>query len=387
MKSLFWSSLLKGLDSQRISTTANKNLYLNPLINDIYLRESAFACNALKVDFLTTGNIESSKKLDSTVSAIFNYLNSPGSLGFCEPVIGTRSYKMKKGSIPVSIIFVHALDQAIGFEQTNLNLDVVNLKNLVNSCQIRSGAYSHDKISQESKTPPVVLNTTAMVGYFYSRFDDVTSSVHLNEIIYYLKSHQRDDGLWPYCGSRKFDKFVWNTKGILNTKLIKVYEFIRNDKSIFFGDYLHHVVTLYYLVCALENKPELLSSVRHSLQLGLNFISNNSLAEDNKTLLVYDWEPKLNKIRHCNFYDTSAYFYLLALLSKLSKIDPQLANLLPNPISYLSYIEQKFWNPVDNSVNPYTTTDQTVLDKIICRPAESIFDKIFLLSIYMENLL
>ena len=100
------------------------------------------------------------------------------------------------------------------------------------------------------------------------------------------------------------------------------------------------MVTMYYLVCSIEKRPDLYSMVKNSLTRGLNFILKYSSVHTNKTMLIYDWEPELTTTRHCNFSDTSAYFYLIAMLTKLAKIDPTITTILPKPISYLNYIEE-----------------------------------------------
>ena len=57
------------MQSHRVATV-QQNLYLNPIIKDIYLRESAFACNVLKVNYLRTKNLKYKEDCDLGTSNI-----------------------------------------------------------------------------------------------------------------------------------------------------------------------------------------------------------------------------------------------------------------------------------------------------------------------------
>ena len=167
---------------------------------------------------------------------------------------------------------------------------------------------------------------------------------------------------------------------------MKVYDYLRQDRSIFFGDYLHHVVTLYYMVCALENRPKYLVKVRPAILKALEFIEHNSIIRGDKAYLNYQWEPNLKSIRHCNFRDSSAYFYLAAALVKLERIDRGLTSKVPQVQSYINYVFGNLWNAADGNFYPYDSNDIDLLNKIMQRPAESIFDKAFLYSVAVGSM-
>ena len=152
MKTNHWELICKNVQSHRVATGCNKDLYLNPIIKDIYLRESAFACNVLKVNYLRTKNSKYKEDYELTVQAISNRLRIYGLEGIREPVIGTRFHKMKNGSLPASIILIHALDQAIGICNVNKQINVQVVSSLIRNCQVGTGSYTHDAISSSNST-------------------------------------------------------------------------------------------------------------------------------------------------------------------------------------------------------------------------------------------
>ena len=105
-----WNSIYEGVQSYRIKSGINNGLYSNPIINNVYLRESAFSCNVMKVQYLKTNDSRCNDELQQTLSAISNKFNISGLSCLSEPIIGTRFYKMKSGSLPAAIILIHALD-------------------------------------------------------------------------------------------------------------------------------------------------------------------------------------------------------------------------------------------------------------------------------------
>ena len=385
MNTNHWKLICQNVQSHRVATGCNKDLYLNPIIKDIYLRESAFACNVLKVNYLRTKNSKYKEDCELTVQAISNRLRIYGLEGIREPVIGTRFCRMKNGSLPASIILIHALDQAIGISNVNKQINVEVVSSLVSNCQVGKGSYTHDAISSSNKAP-IVLNTSAMVCYFHSRVQGQNNENSLADGVMFLVKNQRSDGLWPYCNINGLDKLIWRYQKYMGGKCTKVYDYLRQDRSIFFGDYLHHVVTLYYMVCALENRPKYLVELRPAILKALDFIENNSIIRGGKAYLNYQWEPNLKSIRHCNFRDSSAYFYLAAALVKLEKIDRGLTSKVPQVQSYINYVFGNLWNAADGNFYPYDSNDIDLLNKIMQRPAESIFDKAFLYSVAVGSM-
>ena len=386
MEATFWKLICQKIETHRVADGSNKDLYLNPIIEDIYLRESAFACNVIKANYLRTKDSKYYLDYKLTVNAIIRRIQDYGLASLKEPIIGTRFHKMKSGSLPASIILIHALDRAIGISNVNRRIDINIVSSLVHNCQVGKGSYSHDAISTSKKKPPIVLNTSAMVSYFHSRIQGSKGNKLLEDTFMFLVNNQRGDGLWTYCDINSFDKLIWRNQKYVGRKCTKAYNYIKQDKSIFFGDYLHHVVTLYYLTCALENKPIYTAQLRPSLGKALAFINNNSIVEKNKAHLNYEWEPILSNIRHCNFRDSSTYFYLTAALVKLAKLDKDLVKIVPRVETYINYIMEDLWNAREECFNPYDTGDMDLLNKIMKRPAESIFDKAFLYSVTAEGL-
>ena len=54
MEAAFWEIICQKIETHRVADGSYKDLYLNPIIEDIYLRESAFACNVIKANYLRT---------------------------------------------------------------------------------------------------------------------------------------------------------------------------------------------------------------------------------------------------------------------------------------------------------------------------------------------
>ena len=150
-----------------------------------------------------------------------------------------------------------------------------------------------------------------MVCYFHSRVQGQNNENSLADGVMFLVKNQRSDGLWPYCNINGLDKLIWRYQKYMGGKCTKIYDYLRQDRSIFFGDYLHHVVTLYYMVCALENRPKYLVELRPAILKALDFIENNSIIRYDKAYLNYQWEPNLKVLGTVIFEIALLIFILL----------------------------------------------------------------------------
>ena len=263
-----------------------------------------------------------------------------------------------------------------------------DLISYLDSCNAGRGKYSHDMKVHDKKLP-AIINTSAMAGYLWSLSLTPQSMNEISNINSFIINSQRADGLWTYCSVSNIDKIIWMTRSALPAITIKAYEKVKGDKSIFFGDFLHHVVTLYYWLSMIQRigNNVINEQLKKSLIKAFDFINMHIVAKDDYIRLDFSWEPRITQIRHCNFNDSSAYFYLIASIIKYKKLFPSAPNRLPSIPKLLNYIYHYIYIQADQSIKPYDQVSDSDLNKIIKRPAESIFDKAFLFSYLVEETL
>lgn len=382
-----WKKILNECERYRIKKGNQSDLYLNPIINDIYIRESAFAAKILATNFKLTKDKNFKKKAIKTISKVNKILISSQDNGLEEPFIYPKKVIFKKGSIPGTIITKHAIDEAQKILKIDHPKSTKNIYKFIKNCYLGNGYFAHNSLSTYQTKAPSIINTSAMaINYIYSSpKNDYFDKNEMNLIIKRILNSQRSDGLWPYCHQGKIDKLIFECRKFLPKKLIFVYSKIKGDSSIFFGDYLHHIVTLYYLSCFLPEVDELqYEAISKSIKRGLLFIKNNSYFFNNQLCLKFGWEPPIKAIRHCNFYDNSSYFYLLGACLKAKKYLTDLSSFFPDPTFIYNFIANNLIDEKEFKIKSHSPYNEDI-KFIMNRPAESIFDKAFFFSFLIDN--
>ena len=94
----------------------------------------------------------------------------------------------------------------------------------------------------------------------------------------------------------------------------------KRDASIFFGDAVHHCLTLYYLVKSIALR-EPTNSCMQAITRGWAWIHKHLIkTKEGGLRFDFNWEPTPTGFRYCNFRDTSTYFLILAMLPFLANV-------------------------------------------------------------------
>ena len=86
---------------------------------------------------------------------------------------------------------------------------------------------------------------------------------------------------------------------------------------------MHHLVTLYYVAKGVYISGEdMKSNEAKKIIKGWQFIKENCKEhKDGRISFDFSWEPKPTYYRHCNFIDTTTYFYIIDLLRYLELLN------------------------------------------------------------------
>ncbi|MAP24538.1 MAG: hypothetical protein CMM87_03290 [Rickettsiales bacterium] len=383
------SILIKFVNSispSLVSLSASRSLYLNPIVNTYYLRESAFAAHFFIICAEYLNDYSYSDIAVRLLEGISFSLDSEPSLSLREPKWTPRGLQFNNGSIPASILLWDSLKQCDTLLSSNYSSKIEPLlAPFIENCRISRGAFAHDSYDAGNGTPPIVLNTTAMIGcYLASQGLQSASERCISTIV----RGTRTDGFLPYIYPHCLQQMLFNLKiHSFNPKFIKkLFNLFFRDKSIYFGDFTHHVGTLFYVLRALESGLPLSKKLKRSINKSFSFVLNNLIFIDEKILFDFSWEPHLPFARYCNFSDVSSYFNFLASLSLLyrhSLISKDSFSSLSSGL--LLHIDSLFLQNENCSLLSHEC-DFSTLTKIFPRPAESPVDKAFMFSFYLKYL-
>ena len=388
-----WSKIVDKVHKSRYKDGPYTDHFHNEVINGVYYRETAFAIKILLTEWKRTNKfIYKESSIDSIKALVKVLSNEQLELGIDEPVYALREIKYRKGSIPSTILLLFALKESLELlGDSSFFIDTKIISKFLNKCKLGKGRYYHDVIDHNTaKYHHHVLNTSAMALAYYSYVIDVNHKIEFagerSDIVNRLIKSQRKDGFWPYIEPNKLQKLFFPYIKLIHNNSKNLF---LSDASIYFGDAVHHCITLRLLLesySTLEDDKYSMSRVDTSIVLAWQFIKSNLIdIKDNMYKFNFDFEPKLRSIRYCNFMDTSTYFYIIEIANSLKEKEFISKD---EHFTVTTYICNYIINNLMNSktiINPYDG-HKSKIQKIMPRPAESVFDKGYLLSNCILNI-
>jgi len=389
-----WEAIVKETAAAQETDGQNRGFVKNLVINGIYHRETAFAAKIFAAEYKRTGERKYLEKATMALDALRSLLHDkPVGDGLEEPVLTPRGLDYRKGSIPATILLLESATEAADLISYGFDFRAKEIIEYLKKCYIGNGRFYHDTITGSRKVRSHVVNTTAMAYYFLERYSrQVKDGEFYTSEIKNIKSaivrSMRSDGFVPYIEPHLFQKVVFSVSRFLPAAFIKVYNRLFLDMSIFFGDGLHHAITIYYYIKGLSLSGKVISNQEFkTIENGWLFIKRN-LQEYQLGYIRFDfsWEPKPKGYRHCNFIDTTTYFYVLELLRYLKEY-----KIIPAQeekrylLGLSSHIESRLLrkDALSPCVNPYEG-GEAIKSKIIPRPSETVFNKGALLASVIE---
>lgn len=382
-----WNAIVKEASKFQVLEGENKGKVLNPVIDDFYQRETAFAAKIFAAEFLRTNEEPFYDRAKASINTIEKELAITSFYeGSDEPVITPRGIKYRKGSIPATIILLEAALEASELLSISLEIKYDQLINYMRNCYIGNGEFYHDALSDKAfrKKAPYVVNTSAMIYYFLQvirlhKPGVDLSSFCLKEIRSRIFSSIRGDGFFPYIGPGAFQKMLYYCSYLIPKKIIFFYDKAIGDKSVFFGDALHHCVALYYLLKGLhisKSNP----SKREKLMIckAWTFVVDKfKYNPDDSISFDFTWEPKPRVYRHGGFIDTATYFYILQIMEYLTQLKLlEKSDAEKYETGLVKFIEKELLlsDREKLCISPQQGPE-SIIEKLIPRPAESVYKR------------
>lgn len=353
----------------------------NPVVNSVYVREAAFSSNILATNYLINKNKEDLLISNKNHSFVLSKLQD--GVKFNEPIWTPRGESIRKGSVPATVYLFDAMEKSS--QKLNRGSLIKDYKDeleiYINSCYLGNNHYAHDSIDKNlNEIVYPVLNTTLMAEWIKYEI-----SSEENKTLYKtLRKEQLKNGQWPYLASTiPFERYIDRFSSILpkSSFLKKLCLKVFKDRSFFFADFHHHVVTLQYF---LKSQEKLSKHDKKIVNDGWMFIENNIKKSDSGWSLDFTWEPQPNVPRYSNFKDSTTYFLIMDVLFLMHKknifdketilhITEMLSKHLLDKLVFKNKSSGKF------GLLPYEGKDSEI-GLIFPRPAESIFHKAHLMS-------
>jgi hypothetical protein len=301
----------------------------NPISGSVYVRDTAFAAQIFATEYRRT---QDRRWLDRAKAALcaLDQMDTYG--GLDEPIWNRYGWHFSKGSLATSGMLLDAVWEArnlVDMERPTRD-QWQRLCRYLESCRVGPGLFAHNTVKAGNK-PAAVQNTTAIALYLLECMSSKIPNSDMpilqeRDLVYStLKRGQRLDGFWPYAYPGITQRIYLYSPSPLRAlarslPVLNKHFCPGGDRSITFGDTVHHCLTLYYLC-----KSMLL---RGSGGCGISvprnawkWIQGHLLQTEEAGLsLNFAAEPVPHAPRYCNFRETTSYFLILATLPLLARM-------------------------------------------------------------------
>jgi hypothetical protein len=384
-----WNAIVQETEREQVQEGPKAGLVRNFLIDDFYYRESAFAAKIFATEYLRTKKYIYKERAIASLKALQEIIAQLNiSEGVNEPMWTPRGVRFRKGSIPATILLLCSIEETARLLHYDFEYDLEGVLDFLELCYLGSGRFYHDRIDKNQKAHRLHVTNTSAMAYFFlqmAKQRDIKSEFYQQEIDKIERAilySQRSDGFWPYIEPNILQRVFYRFSNFYPDILNKVYDLILKDRSIYFGDALHHVIILYFYVKGRGINPATLTQwEKIKISKGWAFVKSKlKTRPGNQICFDFSWEPRPRSFRYCNFIDASTYFYILNLLPYLRKLDI-ITQKEKEKIStgIINYIADNLLAIGTPAIRAYDGDDDA-LQYIIPRPSESVFDKGFYLA-------
>ncbi len=323
---VIWDPIVKEVSmlQDEASRRGHSGHLINRVIDTVYLRETAFAAKVLGAEYLRTGDSSWLRRTEQALAALQEQnLYS----GLSEPMWTPRGTRFRQGSIPATAILLDAFWS--GMEMLSRNPPPEDWSTLVaflRSCYLGHGLFAHDQESaRSSRHAAAVQNTGAMALLLMERAHsrgvvDRFVTEERTAVAEAIRQGQRSDGFWSYVYPGSLQSAVFRSRPL--RPLLSAGPMTRRyggDRSILFGDAVHHCLVLYCL-CRVAT-PSQPASIQEPILLGWDWIRKHIVeAGQGQLRFDFEWEPVPQTYRYANFRDTTAYFLIMAIARMMGKL-------------------------------------------------------------------
>ena len=137
-----------------VSLSTSRSLYLNPVVDTYYLRESAFAAHFFIICAQYLNDDSYSDLAFTLLEGISHTIDSEPALSLKEPKWTPRGVQFTNGSIPAAILLWDSLNQCDTLLSSHYSSKIQPLlEKFIDNCRISDGAFSHDSYDSSNGTP------------------------------------------------------------------------------------------------------------------------------------------------------------------------------------------------------------------------------------------
>jgi hypothetical protein len=328
------------------NVTVKHCLLVNDILNVEYFRESLFYLVICEHAGISN---ENTAKIESYLSALNPF--ELAELAAREPVWEPRGVRFSNFSIPAAGLSLLAMKN-LAFLENTITSDVLTILSSHISKLSLAGGTVHDS-DKEALKKNITLNTTAIANWITSNSSTI------------IPASQLKSGAFPYLFQSKLNQLLIFAPSIIKRVDLK----LRGAYSPNYVDFVHHLMTLYFFMIS--------GGEYTTASHGITFVLSN--VDDGR--LLFEFEPKLSSYKHTNLGDSSSYFYA-ALCLKEFRVRYQNDSYFEIESKLMSKI---YGNLDDILSNPYIGLSEKSKKLAFPRAAETIWDKLFLLSLYEKE--
>lgn len=299
---------------------------VNPICEMPYAQNSACAGLVFATEFLQGGG---EGWLTRARLALHRVIEE-SLAGVDEPKWNRLGWHHNRGSLFVTGTLLDAAWQAEDIlPGPRATHDLQPLVQYLQSCKLGGGSYAHDSI-RPGHLPASVQNTTAIALFLMDSIvvrtgGDAQLVRDRDMAIRSLINGQRSDGFWPYVEPNPIQRLAAKSPLVSRiagrTPVARRYFIGTGDRSIFFGDAVHHCLVVFYAAKSLAMRPDAPSAGLEAVRRGWEWTKHFLIpTPDGGLRFDFEWEPRPSGFRHGNFCDTSTYFLILGMLPSLVRL-------------------------------------------------------------------
>ncbi len=312
-----WDRIVLELATlQDIGQNGSFGQVLNPICYQVYDLDTACAAKVFAVEYQRTGNEDFQRR---AISALDSISSQKLTSGLPEPIWDSLGWHEVPGSLAatgMALDVVLDAEKILGYNKLNCE-DFDKTLLFLSQCYNAKGRFAHN-CKVNNNVAPDVQNTTAvglyLLEHLYQNCQKTEYSLFTKRelSIRHLYQGQNQSGYWSYS----IPKYIW-----IET-ILSVYPPLYKKWRDFYNAYrdiLHHVMTLYFVTRYFEISPnkKYIETVYH----GWDWLKNHINICGEEMVIDWSFESVPASPCYCNLRDTNTYFWIMALLPHLNKMN------------------------------------------------------------------
>lgn len=310
-----WDAIVSELAFLQDLAPQNQNgQVVNSITNEVYILDTACAAKVFAVEYQRTGNEDFHRR---AISALDSISSQKLTSGLPEPIWDSLGWHEVFGSLAATGMALDAIfdaERILGYKKIKDD-DFNLLLSFLNQCYYGKGRFAHNRIENDI-IPSDVQNTTSIALYLLEFLYQNHLKIEHNlftqreQSVRHLRCGQNPQGYWSYT----YPKYKW--VGII----FRVYPpYYRRWKELDYRDFLHQIMTLYFVTRYYEISPQ--KKYIETVYQGWDWVKKHIIFNGDEMIIDWSYESVPTSPRYCNLRDTNTYFWIMALLPHLIKMN------------------------------------------------------------------